>query len=527
MGFATPIYLLLLIPWTAAVVWVLLGRTRYAHVSSLQFWESTDVAAAPRRALRKPPLPIVMMLLAALLAVLAAAGLGWRGSVGKRLTVIVDRGVLSAAAIAKDPAAVHRQLLATAPANTPIDLVLMPGDAIRETDVSDIGTDLAHLRPSGTDTTKTLPQTVMRELARTGQEIVVISAQPLAIDDPRVHVLQPPTSLANAGIDVFAVTEGTTPQALVRVFNATAQARATLRVNGVETPIDLPSAGESRDYFVDLPSLPRTATATLVIADDIAADNVAYLAQRQSWPRLEPTAPLSPGLRRLVDVYARQRPPNDASRRVIVTETSNAPPADVAAAVVATPGAGAKVRFAPVSAETGHPLVRDVAWQRLVKDATIQPPKGNGWKTIVRADEQPLVAIRENPSRQVWVAIDSPAWSQEADYVVFWTNVFDWLGGGAANYATEPAGDLPADWERREPAEPPAMDAAPGIYQAPDGLHARSLAAVRPTTAPAASPSAFSTATIREFRTVAPWLLLPAMLCLLVGVWRGASLTRF
>jgi len=57
-----------------------------------------------------------------------------------------------------------------------------------------------------------------------------------------------------------------------------------------------------------------------------------------------------------------------------------------------------------------------------------------------------VVAIRQDPIRQVWVGFSSDQFQHRADFVIFWTAVFDWLGDGEPIYDSPiPPADLRKD----------------------------------------------------------------------------------
>jgi hypothetical protein len=46
----------------------------------------------------------------------------------------------------------------------------------------------------------------------------------------------------------------------------------------------------------------------------------------------------------------------------------------------------------------------------------------------VSVGDSVLVAAREQPVREVWVGFQSGDFPRHADFVLFWSNVFNWLG---------------------------------------------------------------------------------------------------
>jgi hypothetical protein len=83
------------------------------------------------------------------------------------------------------------------------------------------------------------------------------------------------------------------------------------------------------------------------------------------------------------------------------------------------------------------------------------PAPGLDWQTILSINDHPAVAIRESPARQVWVGFASDVWPRSSDFVIFWTNVFDWIGQvqSGSRYTLQSIGAVPpapstaTDWQ--------------------------------------------------------------------------------
>ncbi len=82
-------------------------------------------------------------------------------------------------------------------------------------------------------------------------------------------------------------------------------------------------------------------------------------------------------------------------------------------------------------------------------------PTPDGFVPIVSRGGKAILAVRNEPVRQVWLNGNVDAWSSTSDFVVFFADAFDWLGakhqpadaGQDADVSVEsrpaPAGDLP------------------------------------------------------------------------------------
>src|SRR5580658_7614027 len=75
MSLSSPIWLILLIPWTGLVMWLLLGQRHKTAVPFLNLWRAgvTEIPK-PRRAWEKPPLALAVLSTAIMLVIVAAAG---------------------------------------------------------------------------------------------------------------------------------------------------------------------------------------------------------------------------------------------------------------------------------------------------------------------------------------------------------------------------------------------------------------------------------------------------------------------
>src|SRR4051812_22762346 len=105
MTFTTPILLLALIPWAAVAAWLLMNRRVSNSVPFLDLWRGASDAPRMSRRFHPPPLPLLSLLLSALFAILAAAGIMLtfvHASGARTVTVIVDRGITMSAAQRRD-----------------------------------------------------------------------------------------------------------------------------------------------------------------------------------------------------------------------------------------------------------------------------------------------------------------------------------------------------------------------------------------------------------------------------------------
>jgi hypothetical protein len=169
-------------------------------------------------------------------------------------------------------------------------------------------------------------------------------------------------------------------------------------------------------------------------------------------------------------------------------------------AAIVRASSGAKADSSSGAVEVAaHPINAGVDWDAAKPQATAAP-LGTGWKPIVSVDKKPIIAIRESPRRQVLISFDAPDFSRTLDFVILWTNVFDWLGGGA--------GDASSHWVSTV-APPPELDPSTG-------------ANTQPQTASHNHPKTRKT-------DVTSAVLLSSLACLVLAAlaWPGRCLTAF
>src|SRR6187397_1804737 len=96
MVWTSPIWLLGLLPWAAATLLLHVARRPRRNIPFLSLWKVEMPREAHRRRFALPPIAILLGLLAALLAILAAAGPGLRGR-GSGLAIVIDTGATMSA----------------------------------------------------------------------------------------------------------------------------------------------------------------------------------------------------------------------------------------------------------------------------------------------------------------------------------------------------------------------------------------------------------------------------------------------
>jgi hypothetical protein len=130
--------------------------------------------------------------------------------------------------------------------------------------------------------------------------------------------------------------------------------------------------------------------------------------------------------------------------------------------------------------------------------------------------------VRTDARPQVWIGFDSPTWDRTTAFVVFWTNVFDWISG-QEKFASYPLAQWTPQWQARHPqdlAGPPGL--WPGLYRDSAGeLRAFNTLDLHTPAPPTASWPRMSSSQ-RHGIPVAAALLLAALTALVLAVltWR-------
>ena len=458
--FATPIWLLALLPWLALAVWMLWGRRERVGVPFLALWRDADARPSASRAVQAPPLPIVLLLLTILFSILAASSPLLSRSETQPVIVLVDRGVTMSARDGDAYRYVRAAELLAPHVRGAVRVVAIPAREERTTDAAGLASAVGALPPTALDTSADVAQAAQRLLATTHEPVIVLSDQPVNANDPRLIVITPPAQ-PNVGIVHFAARKKPAAQVMVRLVGER-QSKQTIIVSsdGARVERTMDSQGTA---FVDLPGLGKTVEVALSQGDSLSADDRAWLVREAGWPRIEPIATLKPELARMVETYRKLRPAREDARVVSIVDAAGSIDG---AAVLLAPATAAETG-APSVAE--HSITAGVAWPEVLKDARFGAAAPAGFTPLVSIGNRVAVAVRETP-RQVWVAMESATFPRRADYVVFWTNVFDWLGQGGDAFLSHPIALLGDEW-RRVTDGPPGTEPGlwPGVYQRGDG----------------------------------------------------------
>ncbi len=534
MNLVSPIWLIGLAPWLGVLIYLLRGAHDRANVPFLQLWRGSASMPRQERRWRTPPTAIVLIMIGCLLGLLAASRpYVPRGTarLPAGVIVIIDRGISMSGRGVKDLrfkeataelcTALHERF-----STGDVELIIVPGLKPRLFNLSDLEREIQSLPPTASDTRKLLSEVIAPRLSQKGGDIFVITDQSIPGNDPRLIPIAPHQPLLDVGITRLAVREQPIAQAMIGLRNRSNQNRATLIVSSagrsIERQIDLPAPGAERNYFVDLPAVGETVEARVVIKDDIDANDTAWAVRENTWPRIEARTQVSPSLQRMIDAYQHARPTKgDSSSNIPILGTDSALPVNSPAIVVATPDR--EIQPGDIHAQD-HPITQHLRWQSLGSSIRIGKPPA-GWTPIVSFGNDVVVATNPNARGQAWIGFDAPRWSSTPDYVVFWTNVFDWVGAGIEKpgFAGHPLADWTPEWKLKTPN---SNGLWPGLYTRSDGTQ---RAFNPPAVFADGKPTEdwrrrIKTLSIDQAGTdLTSWLLLTGLACVVAAaiMWRG------
>lgn len=405
MTLLAPLSLFALLPWAAAVWLTWRGRSALTPVPFTKLWPASHLSRG-RLSRQRPPLPILLALLAALLAIMAAsrprlAPIGPWSTL--ELTVITDHspGTLAAGRLDEMNARLQRALDSTAAK--------------------------VRLSEMEVDSREQLLLTAGREW-REGNAVIVLTEK-LLWDDARLYRLAPATPAPNAAITYAAVEGG---QLLVRIETGVdaPSGPAMIHVADETFPVELPPAGASKDVILDLTVDVGDAFEVRLeaVGDSWAGDDVYTSALVRAWPRLE-VGDVAEPVRRFAEVFADQRPPRRWS---------------ISIALASRPSQGSSITFAPAAREVREPVrlsdfppALSVNWNDLVGLRTAEPPDAS-WTPVVVAGEEVLIAYREtSEGRQVWIGFDATDFQNTPAFVRLLADLVVWINRGPLGWGAD------------------------------------------------------------------------------------------
>jgi hypothetical protein len=476
MEWLSPIWLVALVPWAGVALWLFQGRRPPVGIPYLRLWHGPVPLRHPKRKLRTIPIAVATALLATLLAILAAAKpaiRSLRSSDETPLVLIIDRGLSMSARSEgrtryEEAARALARTIDPRDASRPVELIAVPEDAPIRTTLADCAGRVAALPPTGRDTSRSIAEVVNAQLASSVGPVLVVTDQSLPAG-ARVIQIPPERRVEDVGVVTLAARAEPTPQVMVRVRNQSSLTSCTLELSTspdtIKQSIDLPARGGMRDYFFNPARLGAVVSARILPQDDVPANDQAWLVREGEAPRIEVRAPVSAALERLIGAYHRSRPATDESARLLVVGRSADLPADAPGVIIGRADQDAQSAAAQVVA---HSVTAHVDWGHLPMPIRLAGEPPAGWTTLVQIGGRAAVAVPPEPARQVWVGFDADAWSSTPDFVVFWTNVFDWASGARRAWLARRVKEWTPEWNPTDSAGG-ASGLWPGLYRRSDG----------------------------------------------------------
>jgi len=534
MALLAPMWLFALVPWAAVSVWLWVGRRRRHWVPFLPLWDAPQELRRPKRGVEPPPLGLLLAILAMLAGVLAMTRPVYVSPADRGpVTIVVDRGASMSAQSAGKPRFAQAAQTTAPPLLArlgpgPVELIDVLTGATEQTDRADWAARVARWKRTALDTRAALQSTVRQHLAM-NQTVIALTDQDLDLADPKLVTIAPTEAVHNTAIIALAQRPGQ----VMATLHATDAKSVTLHLRAgdrtADARVDL-AANADQNVFVNLDAAGAdTIEAWLDATDDFDADDRAYLVRQRDWATIEPRVPLSDELRRMIAVYTRHRPPGAASTPLPLARPGELKPdergvllAPVAAEQTATNNIGSQAHALTAGVDLAATLGQHVA----VADRG----PGEGWQRLAWIGDKTILAVRsgenDNGARQVWVGFDSPDFARTPDFVLFWTNVFDWLAGGSEGFTSSPVGTVPAGARRLLPAPLSGEVEAsywPGVFETPTGKLAADTGPVPfRVSADRTWPDALTRLHLTgpAARSLAPTLAIAALLLLLGAAWR-------
>ena len=467
MNFLATTWLFALIPWGILVIWVLTGRRQRERVPFLKLWNAPEEVQRPtKKAIEPPPLGVALLLSAILAGILAAAGPIIRvGRDGTMITVVVDRG---ASMSARGGSGQTRFIEAAAELQSLPERFRLRYQTVPTSQA--LPESAKEMKRTAADT-RTELQSLVREASQSGP-VIVLSDAPLSLESDNIIQFPPPPAAPNAGITHLSARNGQ----IMATIRSTAATSRTLHVTSGTRSIDRKtnlSANEPANVFVDLPASGDVIEASLVEPAGFDADDRAWIVRASTWPIVTAWTPLPDEMRRMLEVYARHRPAGAGARKVAIVRAGDDLRADASAVLLAVDSASPSTAGPITMSE--HPMTSGLDLTSLSRGAGVAAKgPGEGWDIIARLAGKPILAVRETDGvRSAWVGFESRDFTRTPAFVVFWSKLLDWVGGGGDEYVSGALTDVPSDATRTAPQTlPEDADARwwPGVFRAGDRL---------------------------------------------------------
>ncbi|MCW5715724.1 MAG: VWA domain-containing protein [Bauldia sp.] len=486
---------LLLPAWlaVAGLVFVVLAlhvrKRNRIEVSSILLWQRLQVASAPQRTLKRPPITLllILQLLIVLLAALALA----RPLLGAPATPHHRVYLLDASASMQatderpsrfgDAIAFIRREAETLPDGNRMSVILIgsgPTIVVARQDrgagilpildglyAADTGADwaaAAELLPAVVRDGESTDIVIVTDGADGGAATVAFGDTPVT---HRVVASGAPPNLALSASATAVPGEPGLWRFQVRIDGApTASVPLAVRfvADGATRSIDWAAvevpAASAADFTFEL-DLPQAGAVEIVLPDDAGpADNAVFFAVAPE-PRVIRVLRVGPdesavdaalaAIDGLAMFVAPSLPPDAALYDLLIVDgvvVPARPATNVLWLGAAHPQAGdAPVPAGAVEASRwldDHPLSADIDWGDFLPEAAFIVPSLPGAEVIVESGRAPLLQARMTPTgREMWLAadLDGEAWTGSPAFPLFFRNVVAWLGvetGAAARPCT-------------------------------------------------------------------------------------------
>ncbi|MCC7350712.1 MAG: hypothetical protein IT446_09100 [Phycisphaerales bacterium] len=451
LDFSTPIWLLGLLPWGGLTLWLLLGMRRGVWVPFLDLWKTAEPATRNRRRVQIPPVALIFLILATLAAIFAAAGPGIKTASisNQRIVVIVDRGITMSDPSLFDKAMDEAQKALDGRVDpSRVRCINIPTHA--EGDWS-----AARQWPATGISTRSMVQNAVDRALREDQLVLLISNQDISIDNPRLVRFVPAGTLKDVAIThigAAAIPNSGGGQVMLELSNHSDLQSIDVEIHTADTvsvhPVALPPSGGRRNVFIDLPKLGPTVQATLRETDSIPLDDSACLVLRGASVRINPLFQLPAELGRMMEIYQHQQPAGGHNQTLLIAPDAVALPDAMPAVVLPQSSQPATGAIEVIN----HPITAQVQWDRWDWRLTDQPPPA-GWSPLVTIGQKTALAITDHPVRRVWVGVGGDEFSRSAQFVMFWTDVLDYLADGTPRYESQTVHPLGKGWKRIDSAD--------------------------------------------------------------------------
>lgn len=471
-----PIWLWLLLPWAGLVVLTLLGFRPKVAVPFLDLWPRETPGKHKKRGIHPPPFSLVLLILAMLAAIVAMSGPAANSDhpVLTDLVVVVDRGPAMLVGNRLERAADSAAWLIGEVTDDDARIRVVSADGkVDLTTPAGVAKAIIGSGATTLDQSSQFNGTLQAELTHTpGSKtpVLAVTDDPTLPQDGRLLPVRAITGAANVGF-VSSAADGRQVMYTLRNDSNDAEVPVQVRVGDHSMTFreQLPPRGETRAYTREAVGWP--VRLSLVIRDDFVDDDVSWAFPPHPVARIMVQASGQAAIEKVAAAYAASRGTLELAPVVSITATSTS--TSNRSAILAPTAGQVPLKLPPALPD--HPILRNLKLPQMAA-VTDRPLPPGDWQTLIEQDSQPLLAV-DAQRRRVWVGFTSSAssasseWEQTADFVVFWTNIIDYLSGGAIQVSGPEK--LDQTWRRIEGGEepPPAMNGLrSGLYARGDEL---------------------------------------------------------